>query len=511
MARIWQEGFENGFPHADYLEGTPYSQHIRGLSIPYFPSAYKLVTGRSVYSQYSLQIKPPVNNGMQLAVKTILEVSEVYFRVWIKNSASGNPLPSTLNEILALFAGSNPIISLVEDGTSTTAFKFYVRIGGSYTSVASVTIPLDTWTKIEFYIKINSTLGSYEIRIDDVAITSASDVNTGSTPLNSVRFGANAATGSFQTPLYISFDDLALNDTSGTINNFWCGAGTIVGLKPKGTGGKSQFTTSQGWVLGESGTTTTNIKITGHGLSTNDVIYNVTRDVYRIVTKVDNDNLTVSSVTSQTEADVFKSFIYQSTITAASGTDTNHVVVSGHTLESYDVFVNTSRSNAIRRVIYVNGTSLYNYASLNGNVFGSQVTSQTSGDSIKTFKVKQYPIGEHYRTCNQASPNPQFANIQSSVSGHQDTFDMEELVADKSIPSNAGIIAVSHNIYAKEKGAGSQIKPVLRIGGVYYAGTAVPLIGGTLQYQTMYDLNPEDTAQWSITDIDSLEAGVEVV
>ncbi len=54
----------------------------------------------------------------------------------------------------------------------------------------------------------------------------------------------------------------------------------------------------------ESGTTTTNIKITNHGLVTGDAIMNKTRGyVPRTITKVDNNNFTVSAITGQTQLD----------------------------------------------------------------------------------------------------------------------------------------------------------------------------------------------------------------
>jgi len=55
-----------------------------------------------------------------------------------------------------------------------------------------------------------------------------------------------------------------------------------------------------------TGTTTTTIKITAHGLSTGDYIVNVTRsNALRQVTKVDANTLTVTAITSQTVGDSF--------------------------------------------------------------------------------------------------------------------------------------------------------------------------------------------------------------
>lgn len=62
----------------------------------------------------------------------------------------------------------------------------------------------------------------------------------------------------------------------------------------------------------EAGTTTTNIKATGHGLSTGDYICNRTRsNAIRKITWVDADNFTVDTVASQTNGDTFSKFTAQ--------------------------------------------------------------------------------------------------------------------------------------------------------------------------------------------------------
>jgi len=57
--------------------------------------------------------------------------------------------------------------------------------------------------------------------------------------------------------------------------------------------------------IAETGTTTTNIKLTSHGLSTGDYIVNFTRsDAKRQITVVDINNITVTSITGQTSNDI---------------------------------------------------------------------------------------------------------------------------------------------------------------------------------------------------------------
>jgi len=187
------------------------------------------------------------------------------------------------------------------------------------------------------------------------------------------------------------------------------------------------------------------------------------------------------------------------------------VKISGHTLESYDVFVNETRSNAIRRVIYVSSSDCYNYFLENTDYTGSTVSSQTSGDSIKTFKVKQYPISDHWKAIANTQPNPQYSNIQSSTIDQKETFDMEKLVDDKGALPSTKIIAVSHNTYVKEKGAGSQYNPVFRIGSTDYEGDTITLTDNTYEYQQIHEVSPATSDQWDLTEVDALEAGLKVV
>jgi len=527
MARVWQEGFEDGLPIPDYLEGTPNSQFFRGMSMVPFPYRINLGSGRNAYSQKALVTQSDSQGTGNAATNYALKVlsssaSEVYLRVYFKCafiSVAFSPTAESHkfeNIIRIEDASANVLAGLYADNVQVGSYHFEIKIGGALTNVASLTLADSTWYKIEIRLKTNASTGAYDVRVDDISLASASSQNTGSNDINNLRFGAytRVINGTFFDNLDLYFDDIALNDTSGSANNSWCGNGTIVALKPKGAGNSSQWDTSQGYAVGESGTTTTNVKITAHGLATNDVCYNKTRDAYRIVTVVDADNFTVSSVTSQTTGDVFVNFLYQATITATATTDTSQVTIEGHTLISYDVTVNTTRSNAIRRVVYVSGNVVYNsYTTYANGTLGSTVTSQAAGNSIKTFKVKQYAIANHWEAVSKSAPNPQVCNIQTTTSGDIDLFDMQELVADLGIPSTATIVSVSVNIYAQEAGAGSEIKPVLRIGGANYEGTTIALQSGTLEYQTLYDFSPvaPGTNAFTRSEIDGMEAGVKLV
>jgi hypothetical protein len=506
MARIWQEGFEDGLPYTGYLEGNPNSQQVNEYSIATFPYYAALSEGRNACSKYSLKFDNGSAAGVQLTKTLNTSISEGYFRVHFKYTSV---TPYSDSEVIRIRDTSgNILIAIVHSSTQNT-FKVKVRKAGSYADAYTFNLSSNTWIKFDIYFKANSSTGAYTVKKDDVVIKEETGINTGSLNLSQVVLGHT-----LQTSNVYYFDDIALNDTSGSANNSWCGSGTIVSLKPKGEGNKSQWDVCEGYAKGVSGTTTTNIKIVGHGLSTNDVIYNKTRAAYRIITYVDADNFTVSSVTGQTTGDIILLYKNVATITATTGTSADHIVIPGHTLKSGDLYVNTSVSNVIRPVIYVNGSSVYNYYGLANSLpaLGTNDYSQASGNSIKTFAFTPYAISNHWEAVsNQTDPSPKYSYIKSTTSGDIDTFDMEELTADKSIPSGASIVAISHNIYAQEAGAGSQIKPVFRIGSTDYEGSTISLGSGTLQYQTIYESSPATSSAWSRSEVDGLEAGVKLV
>jgi len=522
MARIWQEGFEDGLPHVYYLEGTPDSQFVKDFNFDSngFPARSRLGSGRNAISQKSLRtyIAPIASTNSTLTKTLGTSKDEVYFRVYFKHDKSAIGSSYDLKEIITLRDESgNKLISLYNTNiTGADDWAIYAKTAGSYSKVADVTISASTWYKIDFYFKVSATVGAYEVKINNTSVVSDSADNTGTSNINSIVIGSTQNPTEVGKSYYV--DDIALNDTSGSLNNSWCGDGTIVSLKPKGAGNYAQWDTCEGYATAEATTNTTTIKITGHGIASDGVIYNKTRDEYRIATVSDANTLTVSTVTGQTDGDIILLYDYSNTITNTIGTttaDDEYVVLVGHAVSASDVFVNTTRSNAIRKVIFVNGNSVYNQydnPAVSGLDIGSSISTQADGDSIKTYSFLPYAITNHWEAVsNQDDPSPKQSYIKTTTLNDIDTFDMEELTSDKSIPAGASIVAISHNTYAKEAGAGSEFKPVFRISSTDYAGDTIGLSGGTLQYQEIYNLSPATSSEWTRSEVDGLEAGVKLV
>jgi len=189
----------------------------------------------------------------------------------------------------------------------------------------------------------------------------------------------------------------------------------------------------------EPGTTDTVVNITGHGLETGDIIINLTMNQKRSITKINDNSFSVATIPGQTEGDEIEQFFDYSNVglelsvinyrnkqfvrggmddfgdniviwhqsiaefekrqnveggsgvygavfedtnidntvekTAEAGTNTTTVNITGHGLETGDMVINISRSNAKRNITVIDANSFSVPA----------VTKQTAGDKILIY------------------------------------------------------------------------------------------------------------------------------
>lgn len=113
-------------------------------------------------------------------------------------------------------------------------------------ATASSAMTQDAWHVIEMRFQITSaTVGTVEVWLDNVRVINFSGDNSNTANVNvlSVQIGplntASSSTG--MTGVYLAFDDIAINDTAGTVNNGRPGDGRVVLLTPNGAGSSTQF------------------------------------------------------------------------------------------------------------------------------------------------------------------------------------------------------------------------------------------------------------------------------
>lgn len=142
-------------------------------------------------------------------------VAEYYLAVLgdSANSTQGYVTCNTLDGTLKVYRGSTVL------GTSVPQMSF------------------DQWHLVELRWQITSTtVGIVEVWIDGTRwlnLTAIDNTQTANANVQYVQLGGNNA---IATTAYLGFDDFAINDTAGTINNGQIGDGRVVLLKPNGAG-----------------------------------------------------------------------------------------------------------------------------------------------------------------------------------------------------------------------------------------------------------------------------------
>ena len=147
--------------------------------------------------------------------------------------------PATSAQCCVTFTSTDGLLRAYTGGKTTL-------LGTSSTAMTA-----DAWHVLEIRVQITSTTaGIIEVWQDGTRVINFSGDNTSTTTasVQSVAIGhfgnlLNSTVGS-----YIAFDDIAINDTAGTVNNGRPGDGRVVLLAPNGAGSSTQ------WVRGGTDT-----------------------------------------------------------------------------------------------------------------------------------------------------------------------------------------------------------------------------------------------------------------
>ncbi|HEY1292922.1 MAG TPA: hypothetical protein VGJ60_07585 [Chloroflexota bacterium] len=114
---------------------------------------------------------------------------------------------------------------------------------GTVVATSSVSVSLAVWHTLEWRHQMSSTTsGITEVWLDGMQIILFSGDNNAATTLLTIGQLRIGCIGVVRGASYHCFDDLAINDTTGTINNGRPGDGRVVFLPPSGTGSSTMLT-----------------------------------------------------------------------------------------------------------------------------------------------------------------------------------------------------------------------------------------------------------------------------
>ena len=116
-------------------------------------------------------------------------------------------------------------------------------IGSSNVASLAQAYSKQTWVRLEWRLVVDGTNGIFTLlRNGDEVLSYVGD--TKGSNLESIRYLDIGPTNRAANRMII--DDVAINDTTGSVNNSWPGPGSILLLKPKGAGNYTQWTPSSG-------------------------------------------------------------------------------------------------------------------------------------------------------------------------------------------------------------------------------------------------------------------------
>lgn len=153
----------------------------------------------------------------------------------------------TYNYICKFFdAAPTEQISLCRNAVNHVLVLYRGR-GATLLARGSTTINFGTWYCIEVYLKVSNAAGVCQVKVNGVLdINFSGDTQqTANAECSYFQWGRGIG-GASGSEMLAHFDDIAINDTTGTKNNSWIGRGGIYGLKPSGAGTYAQFTPSTG-------------------------------------------------------------------------------------------------------------------------------------------------------------------------------------------------------------------------------------------------------------------------
>lgn len=174
---------------------------------------------------------------------------ELYVRLALRHSGYASNLTrrhcflafmdSTSYQLSLGIKPSTQVLSLARGGTGVMGYN------GTVLAEGTAVLTANTWYVIEVYVKIANT-GACIVKINGVTDInfSGDTAETSNEYCNKVLIGANWLGSPDGAILY--FDDIAINDTSGTYQNSWIGQGGVYLLKPNGDGAVVQWTRSGG-------------------------------------------------------------------------------------------------------------------------------------------------------------------------------------------------------------------------------------------------------------------------
>ena len=249
MARIFQDGFELGVP----------AQHGTTVVGAYLDSLWQF-NQSSTASVRSVGIQTTVKNSGTYALRihhnSTSSVREQIYRNLGQNLTEHYDRiefrPDAVAETECIYHYRDENFDVVASIRIDSDYTLRFFVGDTEVGTIAGAIIVETFGRIESHYVVNDTSGLFEVKVNGNSLFSW-EGDTDPLATGNIRYLCLGKITSTTTNITFYYDDIAVNDTTGTVNNSWCGKGSILLLKPKGVGNYSQFTPSneslQNWEM----------------------------------------------------------------------------------------------------------------------------------------------------------------------------------------------------------------------------------------------------------------------
>lgn len=227
MARIQQTGAEWQSTAVGVELGSVSGSLSIDTSVMHGGNASYKVSGSIPNDDVQEGELPPLGSQTNVYIRTYVYVEE---------------LPNNVDAVVYLSGATSGGVSifsvqLYNDSGTLTGIAYYNDFASS-SSAFTTNLAFDEWLCLEIHFDSTPANGSevLEVRVNGDTVVNLNSLNFASKALGLYNFGIFNGTGGAINTEVVYFDDIAVNDTSGSTNNSWCGEGKIVAAVPSAAG-----------------------------------------------------------------------------------------------------------------------------------------------------------------------------------------------------------------------------------------------------------------------------------
>ena len=496
MARIFQDGFELGVPTGNGVANNEYGNSLwqskRSGSVDSYHRMLARYSKSRPAGNYILYYYVGNFGNCYIQRDLGVDLREHYGRVEFngeRSASAGFPFVFFMDGTL------NPIVQLIYHSGG----EISIRIGMSTTTVALSNpnvLSLGTWGRIEWRILVD-TVGYVEVRVNGVTVVSYEGNTKGTN--GDVRFVCLGSLVSDSTERTYEYDDVAINDTTGTVNNSWCGKGHIEIIRPIVTGHHQQFTPS----------VTEPFNIIKNAVHERSSVYSSSHESHLALDELNTTAWVTNFGSNQwimIKANVLakanllrlyggnsgsglKNFKLEGSNTAD---DTDWVTLVTGVLQSNDTFQDYPFANDVQY-------KFYKFWALDG--------FSTSLIYIHDIRLFESPTASITSLISDTM-EPAVRSINSTVPEDAATFGVQDIEIMKNNTTIKTIRTAQLVYSAGDAGTGAKATPMLRIGVTDVEGTSHAVIQPQEGRQIVYEINPVTGLPWTKQDLTTLEIGL---